>query len=54
MHADRKDAPEIIVGRRFTRLLVTLGEVSPPLAERIMEHYGMSGWYRAVARRRQT
>ncbi len=49
--AIKRDTPETILGRRFTRLLVTLGEVSPPLAERIMERYGMSDWYRAVARR---
>jgi short-subunit dehydrogenase len=47
--AVKEDIPEIIINPGPTRLLTTLAELSPSLAERIMKRIGAVDWFMNVA-----
>ncbi len=52
VRAIRTDTPEIIVGRRYLRLLSTLAELSPQLGEWIVRRSGAADWFWEIAWRR--
>jgi len=53
VRAIRKDIPEIIVNPGPTRLLTTLAELSPSLAEWIMRRSGVVKWFKQCAESRE-
>lgn len=53
VRAIRKDIPEIIVNPGPTRLLTTLAELSPSLAEWVMRRSGVVKWFKQCAESRE-
>jgi short-subunit dehydrogenase len=53
VRAIKRDAPEIIVNPGPTRLLTTLAELSPSLAEWVMRNCGVVDWFRQCAKIRE-
>ncbi len=49
VHAIERDVPEVLVNPGPTRLLVTLAELSPALAEKVVRRLGVAKWFRTTA-----
>ena len=49
VRAIERDVPEVLVNPGPTRLLVTLAEFSPVLAEKVVRRLGVADWFRTTA-----